>query len=71
MRQYKNEDCDTVAKLFYETVHSVNAKDFTAEQLSAWANNAEIIRYYIMYSGNKQIKDRQQLKKQRLTTEFF
>lgn len=40
IRRYKNEDCDTVSKLFYETVHSVNSKDYTAEQLSAWANNA-------------------------------
>lgn len=44
IRQYKNEDCDTVAKLFYKTVHSVNAKDYTAEQLSAWANNADSLK---------------------------
>ena len=44
IRQYKNEDCDTVAKLFYETVHSVNAKDYTAEQLSVWANNADSLK---------------------------
>ena len=44
IRQYKNKDCDTVAKLFYETVHSVNAKDYTAEQLSAWANNADSLK---------------------------
>ncbi len=37
IRKYKNEDCDSVANLFYETVHSVNAKDYSAEQLSAWA----------------------------------
>ena len=44
IRQYKNEECDTVAKLFYETVHSVNAKDYTAEQLSVWANNADSLK---------------------------
>lgn len=44
IRQYKNEDCDTVSKLFYETVHSVNAKDYTAEQLSVWANNADSLK---------------------------
>ncbi len=44
IRQYKNEDCDAVAKLFYETVHSVNAKDYTAEQLSAWTNNADSLK---------------------------
>ena len=44
IRQYKNDDSDTVAKLFYETVHSVNAKDYTAEQLSVWANNADSLK---------------------------
>lgn len=37
IRKYKKEDFDAVAKLFYETVHSVNKKDYSAEQLSAWA----------------------------------
>ena len=44
IRQYRNEDCDVVSKLFYETVHSVNAKDYTAEQLSAWANNIDSLK---------------------------
>lgn len=44
IRRYKNEDCKTVSKLFYETVHSVNAKDYTAEQLSVWANNADSLK---------------------------
>ena len=44
IRQYKNEDCDIVSKLFYETVHSVNAKDYTTEQLSVWANNADSLK---------------------------
>jgi len=44
VRQYKNEDCDIVSKLFYETVHSVNAKDYTAKQLSVWANNADSLK---------------------------
>lgn len=41
IREYKDEDCTAVSKLFYETVHSVNAKDYTAEQLSVWAQNAD------------------------------
>ena len=44
IRRYKNADCDMVAKLFYETVHSVNAKDYTEEQLSVWANNADSLK---------------------------
>lgn len=39
IRPYSNSDCETVSKLFYETVHSVNAKDYTQEQLFAWASD--------------------------------
>lgn len=45
IRQYKKEDCDLVSKLFYETVHSVNAKDYSSEQLSAWAKNADSLKF--------------------------
>ena len=41
IREYKESDCDAVARLFYETVHAVNARDYTPEQLSAWAESAE------------------------------
>ncbi len=41
IRDYKVKDCDTVSKLFFETVHSINAKDYTDEQLFAWASSAE------------------------------
>lgn len=44
IRKYKKEDLDAVSRLFYETVHSVNAKDYTLEQLCAWANNAESLK---------------------------
>lgn len=37
LREYKTTDCEQLAELFYNTVHSVNAKDYTEEQLSAWA----------------------------------
>lgn len=30
-------DCDQLARLFFQTVHSVNAKDYTKEQLDVWA----------------------------------
>lgn len=44
IRRYKNEDCDIVSRLFYETVHSVNAKDYSTEQLTAWANSPEKLK---------------------------
>lgn len=37
LRQYKHSDCKQLAELFYQTVHAVNAADYTAEQLNAWA----------------------------------
>lgn len=37
LRKYKTSDCENLAKLFFETVHSVNAKDYSKEELNAWA----------------------------------
>ena len=36
-REYKPEDIKQILKLFYNTVHTVNALDYSAEQLDAWA----------------------------------
>lgn len=38
LRKYRSADCETLAKLFYDTVHNVNIRDYSAEQVSAWAN---------------------------------
>lgn len=40
LREYKMTDCEQLAKLFYNTVHSVNAKDYTEEQLNVWATGS-------------------------------
>ena len=37
LRKYQSEDCKELTELFYHTVHTVNAKDYTKEQLDAWA----------------------------------
>ncbi|MBP3305717.1 MAG: GNAT family N-acetyltransferase [Oscillospiraceae bacterium] len=37
IRAYTAADCGELAALFYDTVHAVNAADYTAEQLNAWA----------------------------------
>lgn len=37
VRNFKNEDIESVLKLFYDTVHSINSKDYAKEQLKAWA----------------------------------
>ena len=37
LRDYRQEDCPGMARLFYDTVHAVNAADYSPDQLSAWA----------------------------------
>ena len=37
IREYSSADCGEIAELFYNTVHTVNAADYTKEQLDAWA----------------------------------
>ena len=36
IRKYRPSDCRELAELFYDTVHTVNAGDYTKEQLDAW-----------------------------------
>lgn len=38
IRRYEPSDCKSITELFYETVHAVNAKDYTKEQLDVWAS---------------------------------
>lgn len=38
IREYSPSDCKETAELFFHTVHTVNAKDYTEEQLNAWAS---------------------------------
>lgn len=46
IRKYRPDDCAEMARLFYETVHSVNTKDYTEEQVNAWADgNVDTARW--------------------------
>lgn len=38
IRPYRPSDCGAMAALFYDTVHRVNAADYTPAQLDAWAS---------------------------------
>ena len=38
LQEYQPSDCAQLAELFYQTVHSVNARDYAQEQLDAWAS---------------------------------
>lgn len=44
LREYRPEDCERLARLFHETVHSVNARDYSAEQLNAWSSGTVDLR---------------------------
>ena len=37
LREYRPSDCKEITELFYHTVHTVNAKDYTREQLHVLA----------------------------------
>ncbi len=38
LREYRPSDVSALARLFYETVHTVNAADYDQKQLDAWAD---------------------------------
>lgn len=38
IRPYRPVDCEALASLFYDTVHTVNAADYSAAQLAVWAD---------------------------------
>jgi putative acetyltransferase len=37
LRKYQSADCPVLAQLFYDTVHAINAEDYTQDQLEVWA----------------------------------
>lgn len=37
IRDYAPSDCESITKLFYDTVHAVNIRDYTQEQVNVWA----------------------------------
>lgn len=37
LREYREADCKEMARLFFDTVHTVNRADYTKEQVDAWA----------------------------------
>lgn len=37
IRKYQSLDCKELTELFYHTVHIINAKDYSKEQLDVWA----------------------------------
>ena len=61
IRKYQLSDCKERADLFYNTVHTVNAEDYTKEQLDVWAdgnvdlvdwNNSFLEHYTVVATDN-------------------
>ena len=38
VRKYQSLDCEEMAQLFYDTIHTINRKDYSKEQLDVWAD---------------------------------
>ena len=46
IRRYQSADALFLSKLFYDTVHTVNAKDYSPAQLDAWATgNVDLVSW--------------------------
>ncbi|GAA0125631.1 GNAT family N-acetyltransferase [Clostridium sp. CTA-19] len=53
IREYKSNDCEQITNLFYNTVHLINAKDYTQEQLNVWATgNIDIVQWNKSFLNN-------------------
>lgn len=53
LREYIPEDCKEIVMLFYNTVHSINIKDYTELQTEAWASkNTDLERWNTKLSTN-------------------
>ena len=44
IREYRPSDCKYLAELFYQTVHSINAKDYTDESGIIRAISEELVK---------------------------
>lgn len=42
--RFRNSDMKEIMELFYETVHSINAQDYSPAQLDVWAPKEEQVR---------------------------
>jgi len=37
IRRYQEKDCEQIEQIFYHTIHTVNVRDYNADQIAAWA----------------------------------
>ncbi|MDZ7963705.1 MAG: GNAT family N-acetyltransferase [Nostoc sp. DedSLP03] len=53
LRIYEIADTEEIMKLFYDTIHEVNIRDYTQEQVDAWAPANMDIEVWIKSLGSK------------------
>lgn len=53
IRKYKEEDCSSLAQLFYKSVHNIKLREYNEEQLSAWATgHVDMNKWNTNFSNN-------------------
>lgn len=53
IRKYIKSDCPEIINLFYETVHTINIKDYSQEQVDVWApKNVDVEKWNTSFLKN-------------------
>ena len=63
IRKYQPSDSQELARLFYDTVHTINARDYNQEQLNVWATrnidlekwNQSFLKHYTVVAVDEKI----------------
>lgn len=56
IREYQSSDCKELTELFYNTVHIVNAKDYSKRQLDVWATgNIDLVKWDLSFQEHYSI----------------
>lgn len=56
LREYQTSDLKEISELFYQTVHCVNSKDYSKEQLDVWATgNVDVTSWNKSFLEHKTI----------------
>jgi len=42
VREYKKEDADALTAIYYHTIHIINSRDYTEEQVNVWAPETSV-----------------------------
>jgi putative acetyltransferase len=54
IRQATRQDASEIMKLFYETIHAINIRDYSQEQVNAWAPDTMTVDRWIKRQDTKQ-----------------